>query len=95
MTKHVFRIEVEVGPMEGTQLPSDCAGAFVNVYLGADEIRAAIDTVEKQLLADRYRPVSVYAAFVLDLEGTDYDTDEEGYPGNDGLGRMTAPFLSG
>ena len=70
--------------MEGTQLP-DCGGAFVNVYVGTDDIRTAIDKVETQLLEDRYKPVCTYDAYALDIDETDYDTDEEGYPGNDDL----------
>ncbi|WP_369157937.1 hypothetical protein [Candidatus Thiodiazotropha sp. LNASS1] len=82
MKKYVFRVGVQVEPMEGTQLPEDCAGAYVNVYLGADEIREAIERVEIELLNDCYMPVLTYEAYQLDLEERDYDTDEEGYPGN-------------
>lgn len=67
--------------MEGTQLPEGCEGAIVNVYVGAVDIRAAMERAELSLLADFYRPVKIMAAFELDLEGTDFDT-EEGYPGN-------------
>lgn len=81
----VYRIEVEVEPMAGTQLPSDCAGAFVNVYLGSQNIIKAIKSVEAELLQDCYNPVNTFGAFELDLEGTDYDTDEKGYPGNEDL----------
>lgn len=71
--------------MEGTQLPSDCAGAFVNVYLSSPNIIEAIKSVEAELLQDCYKPVNTYAVFELDLEDTDYDTDEEGYPGSEDL----------
>ncbi len=53
MKKYVFRIGVEVEPMEGTQLPDDC-----------------------------YRPVHTYEAYALDLDETGFDTDKEGYTGN-------------
>jgi hypothetical protein len=78
----VFRIQVEVGHMSGCQLPEDAAGAFVNVYVGASTIRDAMDRAERYLVEDRYRPIDIYAAYELDLDGEDYDTDEEGYPGN-------------
>ena len=68
--------------MEGTQLPDNCEGAFVNVYIGADDIRKAMDIAERNLLDDCYKPVRLSAAFELDLEGIDYDSDEKGYPGN-------------
>ena len=83
--KNVYRIGVEVQKMEGTQLPEDCAGAFVSVYIGANKIYEAIISVEKQLLEDRYDPVETYEAYLLDLEENDYDTDEKGYPGNEDL----------
>ncbi len=88
MKKDVYRVEVEVAPMEGTQLPADTIGAFVNVYAGADSIREAIDVVEEALHSDCYKPIETYAAYQLDLEDIDYDTDEEGYPGNDDLIRL-------
>ena len=82
MNMKVYRVEVEVAPMAGTQLPPDWIGAFVNVYIGAENILEAISNVESQLLEDLYRPVNTSAAFELDLDETNYDTDEEGYPGN-------------
>jgi len=85
MSNRVYRIEVEVAPMKGTQLPTDWLGAFVNVYIGSENIVRAIESVEKQLLEDCYRPIKTSAAFELDLDETDYDTDEEGYPGNKDL----------
>ncbi len=85
MNRKLYRIEVEVEPMEGSQLPPDCAGAFVNVYLAAPNIIEAIRAVESELLEDLYRPVSTYGANELDLGETDFDTDEEGYPGNQDL----------
>jgi hypothetical protein len=85
MKKYIFRVGVEVTQMEGTQLPSECGGACVNVYLGADDIRDAIDLAECELLSDCYKPIYTYEAYELDLEDTDYNTDEEGEPGNDDL----------
>ena len=63
-----YRVQVEVGPMDGTTLPADWAGAFVNVYLCAEEIVEAIERAESALLTDRYRPISTYAAWQVDLE---------------------------
>ncbi|MCU7838548.1 MAG: hypothetical protein KZQ94_04095 [Candidatus Thiodiazotropha sp. (ex Troendleina suluensis)] len=85
MFKYIFRVEVEVEPMEGTTLPTDTAGAFVNVYVGANHIRDAIEKVETQLLKDCYKPVYTYAAYEMDLDNNDYDTNEEGYPNNKDL----------
>jgi hypothetical protein len=81
----VFRVLVEVGHMEGTQLPSDCRGAFVNVYVGSVTLREALDKAEAQLLADRYKPIDIPEAYELDSDRVDYDTDEKGYPGNEDL----------
>ncbi|BCE03215.1 hypothetical protein [Marinicellulosiphila megalodicopiae] len=85
MKAFIFRVEVEVIPMSGTQLPDDAAGAFVNCYIGADNIREAIDLVEAQLLEDCYKPFQTYAAFSLDLDEVDYDTLEDGLPDNEDL----------
>lgn len=81
----VFRVNVEVGHMEGTQLPPGSQGAFVNVYVGAVTIREALDKVETRLLWDRYRPIDIYAAYELDLEDTGIDRAEEGYPNREDL----------
>lgn len=88
MNKYIFRVEVEVEPMEGTTLPNDVAGAFVNVFIGANDIRDAINNVEAQLLRDCYKPVYTYAAFELDLDETDFDAGEDGYPNNQDLLRI-------
>ncbi|MES9818587.1 MAG: hypothetical protein ABW155_18265 [Candidatus Thiodiazotropha sp.] len=68
MIKKPYRIQVEVKPMEGTQLPSDVAGAYVNVYLGAKDICEAIKLTEAELRNDCYKPVNTYAAFEVDME---------------------------
>lgn len=80
MNNEAYRIEVEVAPMEGTQLPSDCAGAYVNVYVAAKSIREAIDLVGDQLLSDCYKPIKTTAAYELDIDDGDYPDVEEGYP---------------
>ena len=87
--------------MPETQLPVDCAGAVVNVYISAVTLREALDLVERQLTKDRYRPVDFCEAYELDLEGTDFDTDEKGYPGNADLeqirvegGHWYGPFFT-
>ena len=80
MYKHIFRVEVEVEPMEGSTLPDDVAGAFVNVFAGADDICDAVKKVEKQLLKDCYKPKYTYAAYEIDLDAKDYSTNDEGYP---------------
>jgi hypothetical protein len=81
--KYVFRVGVQVEPMIGTQLPDDCAGAYVNVYVGSNCIRSAIDLCEEQLLVDCYKPIYTYEAYELELEDIDYDGEEaEGYPNN-------------
>ncbi|MCW1926639.1 hypothetical protein OKA05_29065 [Luteolibacter arcticus] len=97
----VFRVEVEVGHMKGCQLPEEAAGAFVNVYVSAAVLRDALDLAERFLIEDHYRPIDIYAAFELDLEGIDHDTEEVGYPGNADLqelqlhgGRWYGPFTT-
>ena len=71
MKKHVYRVEVEVTHMEGTQLPEDCGGGFVNVYICANSIVDAIQSVEEALISDCYKPIETSAAFALDLEELD------------------------
>jgi hypothetical protein len=95
----VFRVEVEVGHMTGCQLPKEAAGAFVNVYVSALVLRDAMDLAERCLIEDHYRPIDISAAYELDLDGFDYDTDKVGYPGNADLeelrihgGRWYGPF---
>lgn len=80
MFKYVFRVEVEVEPMEGTSLPPDMAGAYVNVFVGADNICDAVNKVETQLLKDLYKPVYTYAAYQIDVENAEENEIEEGYP---------------
>lgn len=80
MNKYLFRVEVEVEPMEGTSLPPDVSGAFVNVFVGENDIRDAINKVEAQLLKDCYKPVYTYAAYEIDLSKNDFTTNDEGYP---------------
>ncbi len=67
----VYRVSVEVLPMEGTTLPSDWTGAFVNVYIGAPNIIEAIKTTETSLLSDCYKPENTYSANEIDIEGLD------------------------
>jgi hypothetical protein len=68
--------------MEGTSLPSDWAGAFVNVYVGANNIIEAIKTAEMQLLADLYKPDNTYSAYEIDMdrleENNFNDNDDDG-----------------
>lgn len=87
MNKYIFRIGVEVSPMEGTQLPADCGGACVNVYLAADDIRIAIDEAESELLNDCYKPIHTYQAesYELDEDELNLETDEEGAPSEEDL----------
>ncbi len=76
--------------MEGSQLPLDCAGAFVNVYLSSVNIIEAIKSAEAELLGDCYNPFNTHAAYELDLGELDYDTEEEGYPDNQDLMNLQA-----
>lgn len=76
--------------MEEAQLPPNCAGAFVNVYLGADSIVEAINMAEAELLRDYYRPIDTAAALELNLDETNYDMAEQGYPGNKDLMNLQA-----
>lgn len=71
--------------MEGSSLPDDWGGAFVNVYISAPNIIEAVRETESLLYSDLYKPINTHAAYELDLEETDFDTDEEGYPGNQDL----------
>lgn len=83
--KYVFRVDVEVGPMTGSELPAEWAGAFVSVYIGADHIGVAVREVEASLMKDLYKTLHISSAYDLIIDDMDYDTDEEGYPGNEEL----------
>ncbi|MEH6911327.1 MAG: hypothetical protein V7459_12130 [Oceanicoccus sp.] len=77
---YVFRVNVQVEPMQGSQLPDDCAGAYVDVYIGASNIREAIDDVESELLADCYKPKRTCSAVEIDLDSPDLEADAESAP---------------
>jgi len=85
---YLFRVMVEVTTMEGSQLPFDCAGAFVNVYLRARHIKDAIDDAEAQLLEDKYKPVRTIDASSIDIEDLTEQNEEyreEGDPRSNDL----------
>lgn len=65
---YLFRVMVEVTHMKGTQLPLDCGGAFVGVYLRSSNIMDAIKLAEDELLDDKYQPVRTYEAVEIDVE---------------------------
>jgi hypothetical protein len=44
---YLFRVMVEVTHMKGTQLPLDCGGAFVSVYLRSSKVIGAIKKQNK------------------------------------------------
>ncbi len=83
---YLFRMAVEVIHMEGTQLPEECSGACVGVYLRANDIKEAIDLAEKELLDDKYLPVRTYEATEIDIEDLTEENEEyseEGEPEED------------
>lgn len=97
----VFRVNIEVGHMEGCQLPIEAAGAIVSVYVGSHTLRDALDRAEQQLREDRYRPIDAISVYELDLDVEDFDTEEEGYPNNadlekirDTMGLWYGPFYT-
>lgn len=75
-----YRIQVEVKPLEGTQLPSDVAGTYVNIYLGAHDIKQAVKIAETELLSNFYKPITTYAAFEIDIDDEGSKEEVEGYP---------------
>lgn len=74
MKNNVYQVEIEVGHMEGTQLPKDCGGGFVNVYIAADSLVEAVKESEAHLLSDCYKPIDTVAAYAIDLD----DCEENG-----------------
>lgn len=85
---YLFRVAVEVKHMEGTQLPPDCSGACVGVYLRADDIKEAIDLAESELRKDKYLPRRTYEAVEIDIEDLADESEEyieEGDPETDDL----------
>ena len=85
MKTYIYRVEVEVIPMQGTQLPDDAAGAFVNCYVAADNICEAVKLVEIKLFEDCYKPFNTFAAYSLNLDEMNFDTDEDDCPNNQDL----------
>ena len=85
MIENVYRITVEVTGMEGSQLPEDCGGAFVNVYVSATNIKSAIDSAEDFLLRDLYRPIQTTSANQLEDYAFEGEYYEEGDPTNEDL----------
>jgi hypothetical protein len=88
--KSIYRVDLEVTHMEGTQLPIDCGGGFVSVYLRDYNIRSAIDNAESELLSDLYKPVEVNAAYKIDEDEFSEIEPEEGYPEESDLKNMLA-----
>ena len=83
--KTLFCVEVEVVKGPHDPLPADCGGAFVNVYLAAADIRAALDDAEASLHRNHYRVHSLEAAFTVDLGEYMKDPEAEGEPEYDDL----------
>ncbi len=86
--KNIYRIDIEVTHMEGTQLPNDCGGGFVSVYLREGSIKSAIDSAESELLSDLYQPVEVNAAYKIEEDEFSELEPEEGYPEESDLENM-------
>ncbi len=77
---YIFRVDIEVTHMEGSQLPSDSGGAFVSVYLRAGGIKSAIDDAENSLLSDLYKPIEINAAYKIEEDEFAELEPEDGYP---------------
>jgi len=73
---YLFRIMVEVTHMKETQLPLDCGGAFVGVYLRSSNILDAIKIAESELLDDKYLPVRTFEAVEIDVEDLTGENEE-------------------
>jgi hypothetical protein len=73
---YLFRMSVEVKRMEGTQLPADCSGACVGVYVRANDIKEAIDLAESELRNDKYLPFRTYEATEIDIEDLTEENEE-------------------
>ena len=64
--KHVFCIEVELKSIPGGRLPESIDGAWLQVYLGADDLREAIALAETTLATDGYQLVMVCGGWIAD-----------------------------
>jgi len=71
--------------MKGTPLPTRCGGAFVNVYLSADNVRQAIDLAEESFLNDLYKPVETTSVYQLESDEYEKEYYEEGDPSKEDL----------
>lgn len=81
--KHVFCIEVAVRATPGGPLAEGLDGAWLQVYLGADDLRAAIARAEVVLAADGYLVVVVRGGWIADEGYVSNIRRDELRPGED------------
>ncbi|MFZ5530155.1 MAG: hypothetical protein ACOY4U_03775, partial [Pseudomonadota bacterium] len=81
--KHVFCVEVELRATPGGRLPEGIDGAWLQVYLGADDLREAIARAEMTLAADGYQVVMVRGGWIADAGYVSEVRRDDHRPGDD------------
>ncbi|MNZ99296.1 hypothetical protein D3C78_1186150 [compost metagenome] len=72
MKNHLFCVGAEVGPAPaGTPSGESFLSAYVNVYVGANDLREALARVESALQQDGYRVVFIRGCWVVDADCND------------------------
>lgn len=92
---YLFRIMVEVTHMKETQLPLDCDGAFVGVYLRSSNILEAIQIAESELRDDKYLPVRTFEAVEIDIEDLTDENEEYASEGDPETSDLMEIFNNG
>jgi hypothetical protein len=89
MTVQLYEVSAEVEPQPGPagdpEFPADCIGAFVECYVSAESLRAAIDVADGELQEGGYRVVDLEHALRIDLE--EYEPRSPDHPSRDDLAR--------
>ena len=67
MKKHLFCVGTEVGPSPSGEF----LAAHVNVYVGANDLREALDSVEAALRRDGYQATFIRGCWVVDVACND------------------------
>ena len=67
MKKHLFCVGTEVGPAPAREF----LGAHVNVYVGANDLREALERAEDALQRDGYQVTFIRGCWVVDVACND------------------------
>tara|TARA_B100001989_G_scaffold252549_1_gene235016 strand:+ start:958 stop:1287 length:330 start_codon:yes stop_codon:yes gene_type:complete len=78
--KKLYCVLIEVIASENSQLPQGCAGAFVSIYLCANDIIEAIMSAENALQQDCYKPINTSSAYQVEIDELETNRDNIDIP---------------